>query len=169
MRLHLAADERLLWEGRPDTRPGIRRRDLPPIAIIAVSCLIGGGAGLAMGHDDPRAPVWTLVLFGFCLVLGIALPVLMPFAEARRRRRTAYALTDRRALIGGFGPVRSYPVAEWHAWPELRDDGRGLASVVFAERVIGRTSDEVAFAMLPAEEAAALHQVMSRLRTAPPQ
>lgn len=109
---HLDPGERLLWEGRPDERLFLfERRD---IFGVPFSLLWGGGVffwlATAIGSGAPLSLViWgsPLVAFGAYMIVGRF------FVDAWIRRRTRYAITDRRALIArdAFGrSMREMPL-----------------------------------------------------------
>lgn len=100
----LAPGEQVLWRGRPGTEllwpePGTFHVQLLVLALSTVLCVL-----LFTGFRNP-----SLVTRG----IAVALPLVslyrllaVPFVDARERRRTAYALTDRRILIVGGTPAR---------------------------------------------------------------
>jgi len=97
-------DERVLWQGQPDPSKHFAPSD---VFAIPFSLLWGGFAlfweASALGlvrwdGDEGRAPLF-FVLWGIPFVLiGLYLMVGRFFYKAWRKRRTLYAVTDRRVL-----------------------------------------------------------------------
>ena len=118
---YLGEGERLLWEGRPDDRLFLLRRE--DIVLVPVSLILGG-----LAFTWTIAGVAMIGSFGFFLAqlafsaLSIHLIVGRFFFDAATRRRTRYAVTDRRALIvrGGWRRI----VREMALWPGLEVEVR---------------------------------------------
>ena len=97
----LDADERILWQGRPDGRIALSARHIPLVlfgtafAGFALFWMIM--AGFAGGF------FWMFGLIHFSV--GAGLVVGPPLFSAYRRQRTWYTLTDRRAFIASDLPV----------------------------------------------------------------
>ncbi|SLN21663.1 hypothetical protein [Roseisalinus antarcticus] len=88
--------ETLLWEGRPET--GLSLRPIRHITdqIAIVWGVIGVAATIGMAAlGSPGAGV---MLPGTLAIIAVQLG-LIAWVDASRRRRTTYAVTDRRALI----------------------------------------------------------------------
>ncbi len=108
----LRSGERLRWSGRP--RGGVRltSADVLQIPFSLFWC------GFAvfweyMAYRD-NAPLPMLAFGGAFVLIGVYLIVGRFFADAYRRGRTVYGLTDERVLILGGGArrqVRSLPLA----------------------------------------------------------
>jgi hypothetical protein len=128
----LESGERLLWSGRPDNRRWISQHDA---LLIPFSMLWGGFAifweATALSSTAARSSV-IFPFFGVPFVLvGLYLMVGRFFARRWIRRRTLYAVTDRRVIV--VAPswprgerttsvwLRSYPPVE----KRLTRDGRG--------------------------------------------
>lgn len=103
----LQPGERLLWQGRPVPGLTLTREGITRLAV-AVFFLFNGwlwlGQGLWLGYAFLAAALWL-----------VAEVTLMPLA---RQRVTAYALTDRRALIRTRWPLLG---AHLKSWPLTRD------------------------------------------------
>jgi hypothetical protein len=124
----LVKGERLLWSGRPDPHRLFARSD----AFLVPFSLMWGGFAIfwevaVILEGWGFGVVWGIpfVAFGLYLIAGRF------FVKARRRRRTHYAVTDRRVLsVEDGGATRaaflsSIPTVN----ARLRDDGSG--SVTF--------------------------------------
>lgn len=88
--------ERMLWTGRPIQGWTLSKIDIfliPFSAIWALGALGGVAAALA---EAPLASLPVLLLF---LAIAFYIMVGRFMQDARRRARTRYAITDRRALI----------------------------------------------------------------------
>jgi hypothetical protein len=87
--------ERLLWTGQPDPKRHFDRVDL---YLVPFSLMWGGFAifweSAAIISGDPFFFIWGIpfVAFGLYFIAGRF------FVKARRKRRTYYAVTDRRVL-----------------------------------------------------------------------
>ena len=96
---HLAEDETILWQGQPDQRLiRLRARD----AYLIPFFLVWGGIPTVGLLFDPMLILLVVPL----LFAGIALYMLIGrfLVDGKRRRATAYLLTDRKALV-----VQSWP------------------------------------------------------------
>ncbi|SPH23396.1 hypothetical protein DEA8626_02460 [Defluviimonas aquaemixtae] len=133
----LADGERLLWHGRPNASI----RFLPQYWVVSAFGLVFLGVGLfelirgrALGFDLLSVVHWTLAsvffLGGLYMVAGVYL------ADAIDRRRTRYALTNRRALIAmtklGARSVTSHMIT---GATDLELRGEAPASVLFADEL----------------------------------
>lgn len=94
----LAADEKVLWEGRPPE--GIRLREID-IFLIPFSVLWGGFAIAweVAAITSMNAPLLGIVWGIPFVTMGLYLMVGRFFHDAARRRRVFYAVTARRILI----------------------------------------------------------------------
>lgn len=99
---YLLPGERLTWTGRPPT--GLRFTGTD-VFFIPFSLLWGGfalvweAAVLTQALTNPQVP-WIFPLFGVpFVVIGLYLIAGRFWVDAWLRSRTAYALTDRRALV----------------------------------------------------------------------
>lgn len=98
----LEPGERLLWQGRPHQGFLIRWSDVPMMAVgtafLALSILFMAHAVTAWRAGDEAGGQMVgfgvaLIVFGLYAVFG------PPIGDMLRRQNSAYALTDRRALI----------------------------------------------------------------------
>ncbi|MCT8158911.1 aspartate carbamoyltransferase catalytic subunit [Pseudoruegeria sp. SHC-113] len=102
--------ETLLWQGRPDTRFVVMRKDLLP----ALFGLAFAGLALRMmagALEDGPFPALFLLLF---VAAGLAVAVATPFRFWLRRRVATYSLSTRRAFIANLWPrkmLRAYEIA----------------------------------------------------------
>src|SRR3989442_217675 len=105
----LVPGEQVLWSGRPDPR---RLLDATDVYVIPFSLLWGGFAIfweiLAIQAGDLVGELWGIpfVLVALYLIAGRFLFM------GWKRRRTTYAVTSRRAIIGSKGWVRDLDVVE---------------------------------------------------------
>jgi len=132
----LEPGERLLWQGRP--APGLRLT-VRQGALGAVGAVLMGLSGALAGQGwagyrvgaEAAGGVLALAAAGGALALWCLIwPAL---SDALRRRGTAYALTDRRALIET--DFMGYGLVEWPIGadsPVWRGRGARVASVWFA-------------------------------------
>ena len=106
LRRQLASGERVRWIGQPDPRQlrsAMNRLLIPVGALLGFWTLIMGLSVLRVGSTShgrtpaPYYPVWG-VLAILVVFLAVALPLLYRVASGPRRRRTLYAVTDRRVL-----------------------------------------------------------------------
>ncbi|MEL6769085.1 MAG: hypothetical protein AAFP17_18040 [Pseudomonadota bacterium] len=111
-RRYLAGNERILWRGRPSQRLFIFRPvELLLVPFSAVWLLVVLWMASAGGFGaDPISLVMILFVF-----VGIYFLIGRFFADRYIRRRTYYAITDKRALILGLSwgrKLRDLPIAE---------------------------------------------------------
>jgi hypothetical protein len=98
----LQPGERLLWEGAPAAGARLRRRDalLVPLSLA--------WAGFAVFFEVKAALLgapWLLLMIGGGVIAAAVYYVGGRFVvDSRRRARTRYALTDRRAIVAVGGP-----------------------------------------------------------------
>lgn len=109
----LASGERLLWSGRPARGLRWRSEDWALLPFGLVFFLFSlGWVGAAVWGQAP----FFFVLWGFPFVAaGFYMAIGRFFWDARKRRKTRYALTDHRALIlteAGKANFASIPIAE---------------------------------------------------------
>jgi Domain of unknown function (DUF1707) len=103
IRDHLLDGERLLWVGQPDPRKHFTRADR---FLIPFSVLWGGFALswesvalFATSDKGSHAPISFPVIGFLFTVLGIYFMVGRFFYKAYTKKRTTYAITDRRVLV----------------------------------------------------------------------
>jgi len=132
---YLLADEHLLWTGRPDPSRHFAGSD---VFLVPFSVMWGGfaifwvGAALAEGAPLP------FVLFGLPFaVVGLYFIFGRFWFKARRKRQTAYGLTERRALIAvGSGALSEAPVERQPIHQRLSRDKKHL-NVFFGRSATG--------------------------------
>lgn len=137
----LLPGEKLLWKGSPE--PGIRLR--PRDAFLFLFGLFFFGFSI----------VWEYIAFtngspGFFLIWGIPfiavgtyLVIGRFFWEAYKRKRTAYTLTDRRALIqvNTVGRSQKAVALKEVAEIELEERGDGMGTIVFGRDITVGSGD----------------------------
>lgn len=97
IRAQLGSGEKLLWSGQP--RQGLRLRSADAL-MIPFSLLWGGFAAFWELSVIKNGGPLFFMLWGVPFVLmGLYITVGRFFADAYRRRRTAYGLTSERAVI----------------------------------------------------------------------
>jgi len=106
---YVLPSERLLWWGRPDPAKHFAPADAFLIPFSLLWC--GFSIFWLVGAASSGAPL-PFVLFGVPFVLiGIFFVFGRFIAKARRKRQTAYGLTDHRALVAvGTGSLSDSPV-----------------------------------------------------------
>ena len=136
----LLAGERLLWTGQPDPRVIFERVD---IFLVPFSLLWGGFAlvweagvlGLGVFGEGHRSAVpWFFVLWGIPFVLvGLYFIAGRFFYKAWRKRRTYYALTNKRALVLVEGRGRTLRACFLSAVPTINKSVRssGVGTITF--------------------------------------
>ncbi len=136
----LLAGERLLWTGQPDPRVIFERVD---IFLVPFSLLWGGFAlvweagvlGLGVFGEGHRSAVpWFFVLWGIPFVLvGLYFIAGRFFYKAWRKRRTYYALTNKRALVLVEGRGRALRACFLSAVPTINKSVRssGVGTITF--------------------------------------
>lgn len=129
----LRPGERLLWSGRPDPPRHVTGKDA---ALIPFSILWCGFAIFWEASVLRTGAPLAMALFGIPFVLiGLYFVVGRFVVKARSKKRTRYAVTDRRALIvRDGGSVRDTPVAGQPLSVNRSANGR------HASVTIGRTS-----------------------------
>lgn len=132
---YLLSDEVLLWTGRPDPTKHLSRID---IFMVPFSLMWGGFAIFwESGVLVSGAPV-LFALFGLPFV-GIGLYFIFGrfIVKARRKRQTAYGLTDHRALVAlGAGALSETPVQHQPIDQRRSRDGKHL-TVTFGRPASG--------------------------------
>jgi hypothetical protein len=113
---HLRPGERLLWSGRPDPAVTLTHADwfVIPFSIFWTGFSIAWEASAVAEASRGTAPL--LALWGIPFVaIGLFMLYGRFVFKRRRKRRTAYGLTDRRALVAvgdralSDSPVRAVP------------------------------------------------------------
>ena len=136
----LLGGERLLWTGQPDPRVIFERVD---IFLVPFSLLWGGFAlaweagvlGLGVFGEGHRSAVpWFFVLWGIPFVLvGLYFIAGRFFYKAWRKRRTYYALTNKRALVLVEGRGHTLRACFLSAVPTINKSVRpsGVGTITF--------------------------------------
>lgn len=93
----LGAGERVAWRGAPKRGIAFAPLDLVliPFSLLWAMSAVGGGRAVLAG--DP--PLWVAAIVGAFGIAAVYLTAGRFALDRERRRRTAYALTERRALI----------------------------------------------------------------------
>lgn len=134
IRRELAVGENVVWSGRPAAGIRLRMSDfaLLPFALFWTAFAVFWEA-TAVSSGAP----WFFRAFGSPFVLiGVYITIGRFFFEAALRSRTAYCLTDRRALIVSWFFVTRVRSVNLRALPEmsLLKHGGGMGSIVFGAR-----------------------------------
>jgi uncharacterized membrane protein YoaK (UPF0700 family) len=126
----LAADEKLLWQGRPDTGVFITGSQVGRTIRVFIALILLGYILARLGYGlPPMTDIRVIVI----LIIFQAVPLEI-VKSAYLRRRTVYALTSSRAIISVqlpvFGQViRSVPLTAMTQ--TLYRAGRVLSSLYF--------------------------------------
>ena len=161
----LDADERILWQGRPDGTVSLRPGNL---ALLAFGLFFAGFALIWMIlASQGGGGFWMFGLIHFSVGIGIIWAAL--FWAAYRRRRSWYTLTDRRAFIASNLPLVGKRLKSWPitAASTLELDDSTPGSVNFAmERRRGKNGHYMAtigFERIP--EAKQVYRLMRDIQT----
>ena len=129
---YLLTDEALLWSGRPDPTKHFGRND---ILLVPFSVVWGGFAVFWEIEVLTSAAPGLLGLFGLPFVaMGLYMLFGRFIVKARRKRHTAYGLTDQRALVAlGTGALSESPLARQPIDRRV-SRGRRHMSVVFGRQ-----------------------------------
>ena len=133
----LAADETVLWRGRPAPTSWLGPHWLAIGAFAAIFAALAGGLGYALSSGVGVSPWWMVAgALAASGAIGLALTALM----RARDRATRYLLTDRRAFVARPGHAVRI-VSDDTGWRLDRlgrvrvvSHGGGLGSVFFARR-----------------------------------
>ncbi|MEX0970487.1 MAG: aspartate carbamoyltransferase catalytic subunit [Paracoccaceae bacterium] len=134
----LDRDERILWQGRPDTKIIIGPGN---IALLLFGSVFAGFALVWMVlAASAGGGFWAFGLIHFSVGLGIMFAAV--FGSRFKRARTWYALSSRRAFIATDMPVvgrklKSYPITPDSV---LQTDGNHPATLHFAAETRRRSS-----------------------------
>jgi hypothetical protein len=181
IRGHLLDGERLLWVGQPDPRKHFTRADR---FLIPFSILWGGFALswesvalFAISDKGGHAPISFPVIGFIFSVLGLYFMVGRFFYKAYTKKRTTYAITDRRILVL-TGPnsldamfLGSIPSVNQ---PSVSDDGIGTvafgrgsgASAIYANtgmEFLGRTNGTAPLAFYDIHDTATVADLVMKL------
>lgn len=133
---YVLPSERLLWWGRPDPT----KHFAPADAFIIPFSLLWCGFSIFWEVGAARSgATLPFVLFGAPFVaVGLFFVFGRFIAKARRKRQTAYGLTDRRALVAvGTGSLSESPVQYQPVNMQRSRDGSHV-SVTFGRSAMGR-------------------------------
>lgn len=148
----LIAEEKVLWEGQPDTqlRFGMETMATGIFAIaLVLACL---GMATVINRSMP-GNFW--VIFGPGLIVGAIIVLIVPWLDSRKRARTRYRLTNKRAIIQIGQTGNSYPIPTSNVLM-LRDGDP--PTVTFAQLPGNR---RISFERIA--DAAHVHQLMQEL------
>ena len=124
----LTTGEQVIWSGKPAGGLFFRAQDIfvVPFTLIWLIFAVGMSAGAA---SFLGASVFSLLFVGFFLGIGLFMLIGRFLLDMWLRRRTHYALTDRRILILRTGPFPRATSIGLNAIPEaqlrLLSGGRG--------------------------------------------
>lgn len=96
--IDLATDEIVLWRGRPDVAKHFTKAD-PGLIPFTVLWAAIAGTGATLAIFSPTAPLVAKVLVAVFLGIGVYLVIGRFFVKAALKRRTAYVITNRRAIV----------------------------------------------------------------------
>lgn len=139
LEMELAPGERLLWTGQPRRGLRLRSRDafLIPFALVWIG-IAGAWEYVSLVNlqkADTAGPLKIIFpLFGAPLLLmGFYLLVGRLWMEARKRSRTTYGVTDRRAIVMIDGNPPRVSSCELRSVKEIRlvDGKRGAETLEF--------------------------------------
>ena len=134
----LDPDERILWQGRPDTKIVIGPGN---IALLLFGSVFAGFALIWMVlAASAGGGFWAFGLIHFSVGLGIMFAAI--FGSRFKRARTWYALSNRRAFIATDMPImgrklKSYPITTESV---LKTDGNHPATLHLASETRRRSS-----------------------------
>ncbi|MEL6766878.1 MAG: hypothetical protein AAFP17_06835 [Pseudomonadota bacterium] len=127
---YLDPGEKLLWSGRPMLRPLLEGQEivLPLVSLI----LAGAISRIIVQHSRESFNLEMMRVLMIAMMLGLlVLAIWLPLRTILRRRRSHYAVTDKRAMLletGMGGKFRSYPLT-WDRIVNVRLGRR--VSVIF--------------------------------------
>lgn len=136
---HLSPGERIAWVGRSDPAKHFTRAD---VFLVPFTIVWGGGA---IGFEIAAIVSGNVlfILFGIPFgLMGLHLFAGRFFYKAYRKRRTVYALTDRRAMTifrGRRGEVVEAAYLQAIANVSINTDSHGRGSVEFGNASTSRT------------------------------
>jgi hypothetical protein len=168
----LAREERLLWAGRPCPRrlalASIGWPQWLAAVLLPLSALLLAALGAGILHEAMAAGWRMLLTLASIAVFALSAQLLWSVVRCfRDARRTAYGLTDRRALIlleGKRTRVSEIPVAQLGE-PGVRPLGSGLSTIIIrseSNAPAARRDDELDF--VGVARADALLAEMARIR-----
>jgi hypothetical protein len=129
VRQELTAGEQLLWGGQPSPRV-TRVKGLAVAGVCSLLVLVAGAVAttvLAL-TEGPAIETWPLLAgCGLFILIGLAGMLLGPITQKRLAARTAYAITNRRAIVhrpklfgatalGSYGPVQLQQMVRRDWW-----------------------------------------------------
>lgn len=135
IRDHLDPGEKLLWKGHPAQGLLLRERDITliPGTLLTTGVMIAFIViTYALAHHDRQTDLlsWLPILFIVLFALGFLFyfNVGRFLTDALRRRRIAYALTDRRAIIVEDSEIMARTITDAL---EIEISGLNLGSIKF--------------------------------------
>ncbi|WP_101065538.1 aspartate carbamoyltransferase catalytic subunit [Roseovarius salinarum] len=161
----LEPGERILWQGRPDTRLVFppERKGFFVFGLILVA--IGVIQFSVLRRVELDITLWPYTLVP--VALGLAIVGVQPFWTRLRRRRTWYTLTNRRAFIATDLPVLGKRLKSWPVKsdaPLVLTEG-APANVWFAERRTRTDSGRIRVTPIGFERIADAKDVAEQMRT----
>jgi len=166
----LLAGEKLLWKGAPEPGLKFRPRD---IFLTAFGLFFFGFAvfWMCMAHYAFEAPIY-FTLFGIpFVVVGAYISVGRYFWEAYKRGRTAYTLTDKRAIIrvNTFGQSQKTVALNSLQEVKLEEFGDSSGTIVFGRDITTGYGEDRSTSYAPrfefVEDAARVYQLVEKARS----
>lgn len=103
----LKADEKLVWEGKPDTKLRFGMETLATGIFAGALILACLGLATVIDRSDPGT-YWAILAPG--LIVGALIVLVLPVLDSAKRKRTTYQLTNMRAVIHGPRHGGTYPI-----------------------------------------------------------
>lgn len=134
------------------------------------ACCLGGPLYFVLARPDVfvSAPIWANLFMAGLALLGVGLVPLFLTRKKRDLARTAYGLSNQRAMIAKLGtanPVKDFPIKEWND-VKLSPKPKNLYILRFASEVSGcgkyRVVLEHGFEFI--EDGPTVHQIMLNLK-----
>lgn len=167
----LLPGEKLLWKGAPEPGLKFRSRDifLTAFGLVFFSFSV---FWMYTAHYTMTAPPY-FTLFGIPFVLaGAYLLIGRYFWEAYKRGRTAYTLTDKRAIIrvNAFGQTQKTVTLNDLAEVELEERADGSGTIAFGRDITTGSGKSRSTSYAPrfefVKDAARVYQLVEKARNA---